>query len=80
MLWANGDGRPLGDRWPETAGPLLDRHLLSIGTDAPPGPYQVEIGLYDVGSGERRPVTGPGSDAAARRFLWQPGAAPAGGP
>lgn len=80
VLWASGDGRPLGDRWPETAGPLLDRHLLSIGTDAPPGPYQVEIGLYDVGSGERRPVTGPGSDAAARRFLWQPGAAPAGGP
>lgn len=79
VVWASGDGLPPGDRWPEAAGPLLDRHLLAIDAGAPPGPYQVEVGLYDGASGQRRPVEGPGADAAARRFLWQPSAEPGGG-
>lgn len=80
VVWASGDGLPLGDRWPEAAGSLLDRHLLAIDAGAPPGPYQVEVGLYDGASGQRRPVEGLGADAAARRFLWQPSAEPGGGP
>lgn len=68
-VWATGDGPPPGDRWPDVPGPLLDRHLLSIDPAAPPGPYQIEVGLYDAADGERWWVEGPGSDAAERRFV-----------
>ncbi|MBK8539804.1 MAG: glycosyltransferase family 39 protein [Ardenticatenia bacterium] len=72
VVWATGDGPPLADRWPVAPGPLFDRHLLAIDPDAPPGRYQIEVGLYDAIGGERWLVEGPGSDAAARRFVGDP--------
>lgn len=35
---------------------LLDRHVLSIPADAPPGPYQVLVGLYELVDGEARMI------------------------
>lgn len=69
-LWAGSDGAPAGGAWPQAGGPLLDRHLLAIPDDAPPGPYQLELGLYNPAGAERWPVSGPGSDPQNRRALW----------
>jgi hypothetical protein len=35
---------------------VLDRHLLPVTADAPPGVYPLRIGLYQVKSGERLPL------------------------
>ncbi len=55
-IWAQHDGTPGGDM--PTSGWLqgevvVDRHDLAIRSDAPPGEYVVEIGMYDPRSGAR---------------------------
>jgi hypothetical protein len=37
---------------------VADRHSLSLGTGAPPGPYRLAIGLYLLDSGERAAILG----------------------
>jgi hypothetical protein len=36
---------------------ITDTHVLSIPADLPPGPYQLNVGLYDPDDGARLPVT-----------------------
>ncbi len=69
-VWAGSDGLPAGGSWPDSGGPLLDRHLLILPSEAPPRPYQLEIGLYDAAGGLRWPVRGLGADIQNRRVLW----------
>ncbi len=41
--------------------PLWDPHQVTLPPDAPPGPYQVRVGMYPVGEpGNRLPVLDPG--------------------
>ncbi len=45
---------------------VLDRRVIDIASDAPPGEYDLLVGIYDYESGERMPVTG-GPDAGQNR-------------
>jgi len=54
------------DRWPVSGTratsswapgePIVDPYVIQLPADAPPGAYQVEIGLYLLSTGERLPV------------------------
>lgn len=75
-VWAVGDGPPSGAAWPwqwswrEMAEAFVfDRHLLWLPAHAPPGIYEVEVGLYDPVSGERWPTRGLSADVVARRVV-----------
>jgi hypothetical protein len=63
-LWAGHDGQPDGGHYPTTAWQpgqvILDVHPLTVPTDAPPGDYQLEAGLYLLATLTRL----PGVDAA----------------
>ena len=37
---------------------LLDRHTLDVPAGAPPGPYQLFVGMYELVDGEARTVGG----------------------
>ena len=49
-LWAGHDSQPIGGRYPTSSWKpgeiVLDVHHLDIPGDAPPGAYQLEVGLY----------------------------------
>ncbi len=83
-VWAGHDGPPSSGPWPwelaltreagfgDDSGDWLDvfdRHRLLVDPDAPPGVYELEVGLYDLDTGERYEVSGSGADPAARRLL-----------
>jgi len=66
ILWAGQDARPgqgsaamptwaVGDL-------VLDEYQWQLPADAPPGEYQIEIGVYDPAQGGRRGVTVGGED------------------
>ena len=40
----------------EAGGIVRDQYDLSISPDAPPGQYQIEVGMYLVETGERLPI------------------------
>jgi hypothetical protein len=56
-LVAQGDGRPLGGRWPTSLwrpGVALDDvHTIPLPSDLPPGTYHLLVGLYDPATGQR---------------------------
>jgi len=59
-LWGGHDSRPGGGTYPTTvweAGEIvIDGYGISIQTDAPPGQYQLEVGMYHLATMERLPV------------------------
>jgi len=59
---AQHDSRPCDGACPTGAwqpGEIVaDRHTLSLGTVAPPGPYRLAVGLYLLDSGERAAILG----------------------
>ena len=59
-VWAQHDSEPMDGGWPTTAwfvGDLIaDVHRLEVPATAPPGDYQLEIGLYQVATGHRLPI------------------------
>jgi hypothetical protein len=67
------------DAWPvsgtqatstwEPGQPLRDDYAIAVPADAPPGPYQVEIGLYLLATGERLPVLNEAGDPIDDRVL-----------
>lgn len=71
-VWAGHDGPPAEGQsatsWWDQKTRLRDRHTLTLPDDLPPGPYQLEIGLYGA-DGARRPVSGAPVDATNRRVL-----------
>ncbi len=60
-VWAQHDGQPLEGRWPthtwRVGESLVDRHLLTLDPEAPPGHYTLVLGIYDAETIERVPVT-----------------------
>jgi hypothetical protein len=60
-VWGQRDSLPGGGLWPTTGwvpGEVLaDPYAFGVPSDAPPGEYQLEIGMYEPTSGVRRPVT-----------------------
>jgi hypothetical protein len=56
-LAANGDGPPLAGGFPtgmwEPGDTVVDRHVIEITSDLPPGDYDVVVGWYDPATGVR---------------------------
>ena len=71
-LWAQDDSQPLTGGHPTTRwrpGEIVsDQHVLEIPANAPPGAYQLEVGMYDPVTGERIAV----SDDEQNRILLGP--------
>jgi len=65
-LWAGQDARPGQGSAPMTTwapGDLvLDEYQWQLPADAPPGEYQIELGVYDPAQGGRRGLTVDGED------------------
>lgn len=63
-LWAQHDGWPADGQRPTTtwqAGePIPDLHVLFVPLDAPPGQYELRVGLYHAPTGDRLLVSQPG--------------------
>jgi 4-amino-4-deoxy-L-arabinose transferase-like glycosyltransferase len=59
-LWGQKDNPPVDGFYPTTtweAGEMVrDQYDLRIPPDTPPGPYQIEVGMYLAETGERLPV------------------------
>ncbi len=59
-LWGGHDSRPGGGTYPTTvweAGEIvIDEYGIPIQADAPPGEYQLEVGMYHLATMERLPV------------------------
>lgn len=60
--WAGVDGPPLMGFWPtprwQTGTFIEDAHALPTPPGTPPGPYRLEVGLYDPESGRVLPASG----------------------
>jgi len=60
-IWGQKDGEPQGGNYPtslwDTGEVVRDERELTVAADAPPGAYELTVGLYLVDSGERLPVT-----------------------
>lgn len=72
-LWAGHDSEPLEGGYPTTqwleGDTIVDVHRLELPPDAPPGTYELEVGMYRQPAVERLPVAGAGVDEAHRRIL-----------
>jgi hypothetical protein len=59
-IWGQKDNPPVDGFYPTTvweAGEIVrDQYDLDISPDTPPGPYQIEVGMYLAKTGERLPV------------------------
>jgi len=72
-IWAQHDKQPLDgvhptSEWREGE-VMVDEYELILAEDAPPGEYQIEIGLYDWGSGERLAVSEGGQWVPENRVI-----------
>jgi mannosyltransferase len=63
------DGQPLGGRYPtsawQTGETIADKYEIQLDPQAPPGEYQLAVGMYDLVTGVRLSVTGD------ERFLME---------
>lgn len=68
-----GDGPPLEGFYPTSfwgAGEtLVDRHLLLVHDDAPPGNYRVAVGLYDRATMQRLPILAADGQPTGDRII-----------
>jgi hypothetical protein len=59
-LWGGKDNQPQDGHYPTTAWQpgetIVDRYLLPVDPATPPGEYLLEVGLYNLDTGERLPV------------------------
>ena len=59
-VWAQHDAMPASGEAPTsgwvTGQVVPDAHILDIPADAPAGPYEIEVGLYDASTGVRAPL------------------------
>jgi len=63
-VWGQQDGMPGGGQWPTStwrAGEAgVDRYIISIDPQAPPGDYTLSFGMYDGSTGERAEIRSAG--------------------
>lgn len=66
-IWAQKDNQPRGGAYPtsiwEVGEIVRDEYLLVLRPGAPGGKYRLEIGLYDLDTGERLPLLDEGGQA-----------------
>jgi hypothetical protein len=72
-IWGQKDNEPADGFYPTAewrkSEIVRDQYDLTIPLDAPPGGYQIEVGMYVAGTGERLPVIGPQTGQGADRVL-----------
>ncbi len=60
FLWGQRDAEPVGGTRPTTTWRadevIVDHYAIPVDADAPPGRYEIEIGLYDPATGVRLPL------------------------
>ncbi|MDP2660304.1 MAG: glycosyltransferase family 39 protein [Dehalococcoidia bacterium] len=75
-LWGQHDAEPAGGAQPTTGwtpGQLVsDNHGLPVPPGAPPGTYQIEVGLYNMETGQRLPVFDNAGNLVGDRVVLQP--------
>lgn len=73
-IFGQNDSLPVQDTRPTTSWApgevLTDVHRFQVAPNAPPGRYQVEVGLYDPVSGARLPVFDSSGHATGDRILF----------
>ncbi len=73
QIWARVDSQPLGGAAPTStwlSGWIIeDRYELTTGQDAPPGAYQIEVGLYLPWAGKRLGILSPDGRLIGDRVL-----------
>lgn len=61
-VWGQQDNQPQGGSYPTSAwavrDTVVDRYALTLAPDAPRGPYQLLVGMYDLSTGQRLPAVG----------------------
>jgi len=71
-LWAQDDGWPLDGDAPTATWRqgqrIVDPYALTVAADAPPGVYELEVGMYDA-SGARLSLLGPGGHVQDTRIV-----------
>jgi hypothetical protein len=59
-IWGQRDNIPVKGTYPTTGwmeGEVItDEYDIAVKSDAPPGEYQIEVGMYDAATGQRLPV------------------------
>jgi hypothetical protein len=59
-IWGQRDNIPVSGTYPTTGwveGEVItDEYEIAVKSDAPPGDYQIEVGMYDAATGQRLPV------------------------
>jgi len=72
-IWAQHDSQPQGGQHPTSqwveGEVVVDEHELILANDVPPGEYQIEVGMYDWGSGERLAVSEGGLWVSENRVI-----------
>jgi len=72
-LWGQKDNPPVDGFYPTTVwemGEIVrDQYDLGISANAPPGPYQIEVGMYLMEIGERLPVLAEDGSVRGDRVL-----------
>ena len=73
QLRGQKDNIPMQGTYPTTEwaeGEVVeDPYQIAVASDAPPGSYQIEVGLYDAATGQRLRVTSEGQEKAEDRIL-----------
>ena len=73
QIWARVDSQPLDGAAPTSTWQpgwiIEDRYELTTGQDAPPGTYQIELGLYLPQTGKRLGILGPDGRLMGNRIL-----------
>ncbi len=74
-IWGQEDVMPQQGKRPTTGWSpgevVADEHRLSIFANAPPGDYEIEIGMYDPATGQRLPVYDEKGHPAGDRIVLQ---------
>ena len=59
-IWGQRDNIPVKGTYPTTGwreGEIIaDEYEITVKSDAPPGKYQIGVGMYDAATGQRLPV------------------------
>lgn len=73
FLWGQQDNEPVNGQMPTTTWSpgliIADPYSIPVAADAPPGRYQLEVGLYGLVDGERLPVIVDGTAVDDRILL-----------
>jgi hypothetical protein len=72
-IWGQRDNQPVNGFYPtsfwDEEDVIRDEYELTIDPDAPPGRYQIEVGMYVLATGRRLPVMGENGLIEGHRVL-----------